>query len=396
MPTPASGAAPLRQRGFALLWLAALAANTGGFMRDAASAWVVTDLSPAPATVALVQAMATLPVFLLAIPAGVLADIVDRRRLLIAVQLLLAGVSAGLAALAGLQALQLPALLALTLLGGLGAALMQPAWQVLAHELVSRPQVPDAVALNALGGHIARALGPAAGGVLLAAWGAGATFGLSALGALLLATALWGWQRQPAAPGTPAGPFLGALRAGLRYTRASRELHRVLWRAAGFFGFASAAWALLPLVARELLGGGARFYGLLLGAAGVGTVAGGLLLPWLRRRLGAEGLMGAAAAAVALALATLGLSRSQGLALAAMGLMGVAWIAALTMLADRAQALFPTWVRGRGGAVYLTVCNGAMTLGSLAWGLVAQAQGMRPALLMAAAGLALLAVRRLS
>ncbi|MBI3345627.1 MAG: MFS transporter [Burkholderiales bacterium] len=392
MPDLGSAFAPLRQRSFALLWLAAVAANIGGFMRDVASAWVVTEIAPTPAWVALVQATATLPVFLLAIPAGVLADILDRRRLLLMVQLLLVGVSLALAALAGLQSLSLPALLALALLGGLGAALMQPTWQAVAPDLVGRALVRDAVALNSLGINIARALGPAAGGLLLGLWGPAGTFGLSALGALLLIAALLSWRRPAPAPDLLVEHFLGALRAGLRYTRASRELHRVLWRAAAFFGLSSAAWALLPLVTRQLLGGTASFYGLLLGAVGAGAVLGALVLPRLRQALGTEGLMAGAAIVVAAVLALLGQRPPHALALALMGLLGVAWIAALTTLGGVAQAIFPSWVRGRGLAVYLTVFNGALTLGSLAWGGVAEALGMTTALHVAAAGLLLAAV----
>jgi predicted MFS family arabinose efflux permease len=392
MPDLGSAFAPLRQKSFALLWLAAVAANIGGFMRDVASAWVVTEIAPSPVWVALVQAAATLPVFLLAIPAGVLADILDRRRLLIVVQLLLAGVSLALAALAALQSLDLPVLLALAVLGGMGAALMQPTWQAVAPDLVGRALVRDAVALNSLGINIARALGPAAGGLLLGLWGPATTFGLSAAGALLMMAALWAWRRPAPEPDLLVEHFVGALRAGLRYTRASRELHRVLWRAAVFFGFSSAVWALLPLLARRLLGGTAGFYGLLLGAVGAGAIVGALLLPRLRQRLGTEGLMTAAAALVAAVLALLSLRPPQPLALALMAALGVAWIAALTTLGSVAQAIFPSWVRGRGLAVYLTVFNGALTAGSLAWGGVAEALGMPTALHLAAAGLLAVAV----
>ncbi|HEX2011019.1 MAG TPA: MFS transporter, partial [Roseateles sp.] len=193
-------------------------------------------------------------------------------------------------------------------------------------------------------------------------------------------------------PDPMAEQFASALRAGLRYTRASRELHRVLLRAALFFLFASAVWALLPLVARNLLQGGASLYGLLLGAVGLGAIAGALLLPRLRQHLDSNGLVLAAALAAAAVLAGLALAPPQGVALALMLLLGLAWIVALTTLNGVAQAILPNWVRGRGLAVYLTVFNGAMTLGSLAWGAVAQGLGVSSALLIAAAGLALSAL----
>ncbi|HEX2011207.1 MAG TPA: MFS transporter, partial [Roseateles sp.] len=255
---------PLRQKTFAVLWLATIAGNIGSFMRDVASAWVVTDLSPSPAAVAMIQAAATLPVFLLAIPAGVLSDILDRRRFLIGVQLLLAGVSATLMLLSQLGALNLQWLLLLTLLGGVGAALMGPTWQSIVPELVRREDLRSAVALSSLGINVARALGPAAGGLLLGLAGAAVTYGADLLSyGFVIAALLW-WRRPAPGPDPMAEQFASALRAGLRYTRASRELHRVLLRAALFFLFASAVWALLPLVARNLLQGSASLYGLLL------------------------------------------------------------------------------------------------------------------------------------
>ncbi|QPF74040.1 MFS transporter [Roseateles sp. DAIF2] len=380
---------PLRQRTFAVLWVATIAGNIGSFMRDVASAWVVTDLSPSPAAVALIQAAATLPVFLLAIPAGVLSDILDRRRFLIAIQLLLAAVSGTLMLLAHFQALTLPWLLLLTLLGGVGAALMGPTWQSIVPELVPREQLRDAVALNSLGVNVARALGPAAGGLLLGLAGAPVTYGTDVLSYLMVITALLWWRRPAPGPDPMAEQFASALRAGLRYTRASPELHRVLLRAVLFFASASAVWALLPLVARELLRGDASFYGLLLGAVGLGAIAGALMLPRLRARLDSDGLLLAAGLSAAAVLALLALAPPKALALALMALLGMAWIVALTTLGGAAQAILPNWVRGRGLAVYLTVFNGALTLGSLAWGAVAQWSGIPAALLIAAASLAI-------
>jgi len=393
-PTGASTSAftPLRQRTFAVLWIATVAGNIGSFMRDVASAWLVTGLSSSPVAVALVQAAATLPLFLLTIPAGVLADIVDRRRLLLAVQLLLAATSAALALLAAHDALTLPLLLGLVLLGGVGAALMGPAWQSVVPELVPRAELRSAVALNALGINIARALGPALGGAVLGTLGAAATYGADVLSYLLVIAALLWWPR--GAP--PADPlpehFVGAMRAGLRYVRASAELHRVLWRAVLFFSFASALWALLPLVARQHLGGDAGDYGLLLACIGAGAIAGAVLLPRLRQRIGTEDLLLAAAIVAAIVMAALVLLPSWALALPLMLLLGAAWITALTTLGGVAQAIVPNWVRGRGMAVYITVFNGAMTLGSLGWGALAQGIGVVGTLVIAAVGLLLAAL----
>ncbi|MBI0535934.1 MFS transporter [Roseomonas sp. KE2513] len=391
-PSPATGAfAPLRQTTFAVIWAATILGNTGSFMRDVASSWLVTDLAAGPAAVSLIQAAGTLPIFLLAIPAGVLSDILDRRRFLIAVQVLLAAVSGTLVLLSSLGLMTVTSLVALTFVGGIGAALMAPAWQAIVPELMPAKDLKGAVALNSLGINIARSIGPAAGGLLLSAAGAAVTYGADVLSYVFVIAALLWWKRPEKAEDALSENFGGAFRAGLRYARASRELHVVLLRAAIFFAFSSAVWALLPLVARNLLGGDAGFYGLLLGAVGLGAIGGALLLPHLRTLLDADGLMLAASLAAAAVMATLALSPPRWLAMPVLLLLGIAWIVALTTLNGAAQSILPNWVRGRALAVYLTVFNGAMALGSLGWGAVAEATGVPAALLAGGAGLAVVA-----
>ncbi|WP_157271722.1 MFS transporter [Azohydromonas aeria] len=396
-PAPAGAFAPLRQPVFAVLWGAMVLGNTGSFMRDVASAWVITDLSASPAAVALVQTAASLPVFLLALPAGVLSDILDRRRFLMLVQAAMALVSAVLMLLAGTGTLTVETLIGLTFLSGIGAALVGPAWQSIVPELVPREQLRGAAALNSLGVNVSRAIGPALGGIVVAALGAATAYAADAASYLVVIAALWWWRRPAKAPDALSENFLGAFRAGLRYTRASGDLKRVLLRAGVFFAFASALWGLLPLVAREVLGGDAGFYGLLLGAVGAGAIGGALALPGLRARLGTDGLMLAAALSVSLVMAALPLVPPPAVAVALMLLLGAGWIAALTTLNGTAQAILPNWVRGRGLAVYLMVFSGASAAGSLAWGGVAQALGVPAALWIAAAGgaLAALALYRL-
>lgn len=379
--------APLRQTFFAVLWVATIIGNTGSFIRDVASAWIMTDLSPSPAAVALVQAAATLPIFLLAIPAGVLSDILDRRKFLIAIQFLLASVSICLMllSLAGLQSVT--SLVTLTFLGGIGAALMGPTWQAIVPELVEKKDLKNAVALNSLGINIARAVGPALGGLILASLGAAFTYGVDVITYVFVISALLWWRRPVAAQDVLAERFPGAFRAGLRYARASRELHVVLVRAFVFFALASSVWALLPLVARSLLGGGAGFYGILLGAVGLGAIAGAIIMPKLREHLSADGLLLLAALVTAAVMAFLSFAPPQWAAVAALLALGAAWITALTTLNGVAQAILPNWVRGRSLAVYLTVFNGAMTAGSLGWGAVATLIGVPFTLLTGAAGL---------
>ena len=383
--------APLRYRLFAVLWVATVLSNTGSFMRDVASSWLVADLSNSPAVVSMMQAATSLPVFLLAIPAGVLTDVLDKRRLLIVIQICLACVSVSLMLLAATSNISVVSLVALTFIGGIGAALVGPTWQAIVPELVPRADLKSAVALNSLGFNISRSIGPAVGGAILAAFGAAATYGADVLSYLFVIAALVWWPRSPAPRDALSEHFGGALRAGLRYARASRDLHRVLLRAALFFAFASAVWALLPLVARDLLGGDAGYYGILLGAVGGGAIVGALLLPRLRRRLDANDLMLAASLGAAVAMALLALAPPRWVAPVILLGLGAAWIAALTTLNGTAQAILPNWVRGRGLAVYLTVFSGAMALGSIVWGMVGEWIGLSATLSVAAGGLAAIA-----
>ena len=390
-PASSGGFAPLRRPVFAVLWAATVLGNTGTFMRDVASSWLVAELSGAPAAVAMVQAAGSLPVFLLAIPAGVLSDILDRRRFLIMVQIGLAAVSGVLLLLAAGGALSVTALIALTFLGGVGAALMSPTWQAIVPELVPKAELKSAVALNSLGFNIARAIGPAVGGLILASFGAAVTYGVDVASYLLVIAALLWWRRPADADDDLSEHFGGALRAGIRFARASRELHALLLRAALFFAFASAVWALLPLVARNLLGGGAGFYGVLLGAVGAGAIAGALVLPRLRERFDANGLVLAASLVAAAVMSILAMAPPQWAAVVILLLLGAGWITALTTLNATTQAILPNWVRGRGLAIYLTVFNGAMAAGSIVWGAIAELVGVSATLLVAAGGLALVA-----
>jgi MFS family permease len=392
IPTPdRSGFGPFRQTTFAVLWVATVLGNTSSFMRDVASAWLVTDLSSTPAAVAMIQAASTIPVFLLAIPAGVLSDILDRRKLLITMQFVLASVSATLMLLSYTGALTVGLLVALTFVGGVGAALAGPTWQSIVPELVPRQDLKNAVALNSLGFNIARSIGPAAGGLLLAVLGAAVAYSADVVSDLIVISALAWWPRAPSADDELSERFFGAFRAGLRFVRSSRELHVVLLRAAIFFAFSSALWALLPIVARRLLGGNAGFYGILLGAVGAGAILGALVLPQLRRRFDTDGLLLGAAIIAAITMAVLALAPPQWLAVVILLGLGGAWIIALTTLNGAAQAILPNWVRGRGLAVYLMIVNGAMAGGSLGWGIVAGVLSVPATLLVSACGLAVVA-----
>ncbi len=390
MSTPAfSGFSPLKQSVFATLWVATIIGNIGSFARDIASSWLVTDLSSSPLDVAMVQAATTLPVFLLAIPAGVLSDILDRRKFLICIQLLMASVSLSLLLLtaAGLQTIF--ALIALTFIGGIGVALMGPTWQAIVPELVKPRDLRDAVALNSLGINIARAIGPALGGVILATYGSSVTYGVDVISYFFVIAALLWWKKEKSESDDLSERFFGALRAGLRYTFASADLRVVLIRTFLFFTFSSSVWALLPLVTRGLLKGDAGFYGILLGAVGAGAIVGAFLLPGLRQKLSADALLLLSSVITAAVMALLSTAPPHWMAILALTVLVCSWMIALTTFNGAAQSILPNWVRGRSLAVYLTIFNGAMTAGSLLWGMLAKSVGIPQTLIIGAIGIIL-------
>jgi MFS family permease len=383
---------PFRHLVFSALWTATVVGNVGTWMSNAASGWLMTTLDPAPLIISLVQVATALPMVLFALPAGALADILDRRRLLIAVQLLMALTATLLAILVLLEAMTPWRLLAFTFVAGIGAALAAPAWQAMVPQLVPRSDLQAAVALNSVGVNISRAIGPALAGLVITALGMAAPFFLNAASFVAVILVLLWWSSSHRATGSlPAERFDHAIRTGLRYVRESRPLRATLGRATSFFLFASAYWALLPLIARDLVSGGPELYGALLGAIGVGAVIGAFTLPPLKAWLGPDRLTAAGAVGTALALIFFALAREPWAALAASFVSGITWIIALSNLNVSTQVALPDWVRARGVAVFVTVMSGAMTLGSIVWGQMAAAYGVPTALEAAAAG-ALVAV----
>ena len=388
--TPAktpSFAAPFRHPAFTVIWTATLVSNVGGWMYSAASGWLMTTLNPDPLIVALVQAASTLPICLFAIPAGALADIFDKRRFLVVVESLTTAVSAIYAAMVGLGLATPGNLLLFTFLIGAAGALTVPAWQAVVPRLVPKDDLPTAIAANSVGVNISRALGPALGGITIAALGIAAPFWVNAISNLgIVGALLWWRERKGAGTLLPAERFGQAILVGLRYARHNSHLRGTLMRAAGFFLFASAYWALLPLVSREQIASGPGLYGVLLGVIGVGAVSGALVLPWLKTKLGPDRLMALGALGQALAMVLYGLAREPIVALVASAIAGASWIAALAMLTVSAQVALPDWVRGRGLALYTTVFFGCLTLGSAVWGEAAAFVGLPIAHYLAAAG----------
>ncbi len=396
-PDPSSAFAPLHHAHFRALWIATVASNIGTWMQDVGAAWLMTTLAPSPVMVALVRAASALPMFALALPAGALADVVDRRRLLLITQTWML-VSAALLAALTLAGFTTPGwLLALTAALAVGTALNAPAWQAIIPELVPRAQVASAVALNSTSINLARSVGPALGGLLIAATGPGATFALNALSFGGVIYVLYRWRRTPQPSVLPAERVLGAMRAGLRYVRHSPALLAILARETAFILCASSLWALLPALARFEFGRGPAGYGVLLGFFGAGAVTVAALLPRVRRRAPIDTVVALAVLVFAVALAALAWVPHIGLADLLLFVAGGAWLTLLSTFNAGIQAIVPSWVRGRAFAVSVLTFFGGMTLGSVLWGSVAEWLGLRPALMIAAAGtlLGLALTRRL-
>jgi MFS family permease/quinol monooxygenase YgiN len=394
--TAESAWTPLSHPVFRALWIASLVSNIGTWMQNVSAAWAMTSLSPSPLMVALVQSATSLPVFVVGLPAGAVADIVDRRRLLLVTQSWMLVAAGLLAVLAFLGLMTATTLLALTFALGVGVAMNTPTWQAITSELVPASELTCAVTLNALPVNIGRAIGPAIGGVLVAAAGPALVFGLNAVSFVAVLVVVYRWRREAPRALLPAERVIGATRAGIRYACHAPLLIAVLVRLGLFIVCASAFWALLPVIARRDLGLGAFGYGLLLGCLGIGAIAGAALLPRVKRRLSLDAVIGLATVAFAVVSALTAFWRFiPGLGVA-MIVGGVAWIAMMAGLNGSAQTAVPAWVRARALGLYLLVFQGGLGLGSALWGFAAEHVGASVALASAAGGalLGLAAIRR--
>lgn len=369
---------------FRSIWIANLVSNLGYMVQSVGAAWLMTQLSPSPAMVALVQASATLPILLLALVAGAIADNLDRRRVMIAAQCFMLLVSLALAILAALGRVTPAMLLGLTFLVGCGMALNGPAWQASVGDMVPRAALPAAVAYNSAAFNVARSAGPAAGGAVVAAAGAAAAFLANCVSYVGLIVVLLRWRPQPSGHELPPERIGSAVASGIRYVAMSPHLLRVMIRAVMFAGAASAISALMPVIARDLMHGGAVTFGILLGAFGVGAVGGALVSAPLRTRASAQTVVGIAASAVAAGAAATALSHSLVTALPALALAGGGWILAMSTLNVTMQLASPRWVVARAIALYQMAAFGGLALGAWLFGMAASAYGIRGALLAAA------------
>src|SRR6266446_1865638 len=378
--TAESAWAPLSHPVFRALWISSLVSNIGTWMQNVGAAWAMTSLSPSPLMVALVQSATSLPVFVVGLPAGAVADIVDRRRLLLVTQTWMLAATALLAVLAFAGVMTATMLLALTFALGIGVAMNTPTWQAITGELVPSSELMRAVALNALPINIGRAIGPALGGIVVAASGPALVFALNAASFVAVLVVVYRWRRETPRAVLPAERVVGAARAGIRYVRHAPPLVAVLVRTGVFIMCASAFWALLPVIARRDLGLSALGYGLLLGCFGLGAVAGAAFLPRLKRRLELDAVVSFATILFALVSALTAVWRFVPGIGVAMIAGGVAWIAMMASLNGAAQTAAPAWVRARALGVYLIVFQGGLGLGSALWGLAAEHVGASIAL----------------
>ena len=376
---------PLRNSTFRMLWLANVVAWLGTWLQNTGAGWLMTTLAPNPFIVAMVQAATIMPVFLLALPGGALADIVDRRVFLIGAQFWTILAACALAALTLAHAMTAVWLLLLTFAIGIGSALTGPAWSAIVPELVPREDLVQAIALNGIGYNLTRAVGPAIAGFLILLGGSSLAFSLYAVSIVAVLVALFTWHRGRRFTGLPREHLLSAMRAGVRFVRNTPAIKFAMARTIAFSVPAAAPWALLPLLVREHLGLGPGMYGVILGMMGIGGVTSGMLLPLVRGRLTRNTTVVGCTLFSCSGITLLGLSHHWLPAALGMLLFGVGWTSAYATIQAAAQLVCPPWVRARALSIYQLAQNGALTAGSFAWGILGNHIGLPRTLLVAAA-----------
>jgi MFS family permease len=363
---------PLKQPVFRMLWSTWLVANVCMWMSDVAAAWMMTSLTTSPIWVALVQSASTLPVFLLGLPSGALADILDRRRWLVATQFWLAGTAIVLCGAVVLDLMNAPLLLALTFANGIGLALRWPVFSAIVPELVPRTHLPAALGLNGLAMNASRIVGPLLAGTLIASAGTVWVFGLNAVLSIASGFIVLRWRREHKPNPLGREKLISAMRVGVQFVRQSQRMRAVLTRISIFFLHSTALLALLPLLARNLQGGGAGTFTLLLAAMGSGAIVAVLFLPRLRQALARDQLVIRGAMLQSGATAVMVVAPNAWVAVPAMFLGGMAWITVANSLSVSAQLALPDWVRARGMSMYQMAIMGASAFGAALWGQVAE------------------------
>ncbi len=381
---PTSALAPLGLPVFRMLWFTWLAANISMWMNDVAAAWLMTSLTTSPILVALVQTASTLPVFLLGLPSGALADILDRKRFFLLTQLWVAVVALLLCATVFGGWMSPPLLLALTFANGIGLALRWPVFSAIVPELVPRNQLPAALGLNGISMNASRIIGPLVAGAVIASLGSAYVFLLNAILAVAAALVISRWERTPTSHPLGREKLLSAMRVGLQFVAQSRHLQGVLVRICLFFFHSTALIALLPLLARGLPGGGAGSFTLMLASMGTGAIVAALFMQRLRQLWTRDGLVARGAVLQSMAMLVVAFAPNTLVAALAMAAAGMAWITTANTLSVSAQFGLPDWVRARGMSMYQMAIMGASAAGAAVWGQLATHYTIHVSLIVAA------------
>jgi len=390
---PVTAWTPLREPVFRRLWLVWATANVCMWMNDVAAAWAMTALTTSPLLIAMVQTASSLPVFLLGLPSGAMADIVDRRRYLMVTQLWIAANAAALFAVSALGLLTANVLLVLVFTNGIGLAMRWPVYAAIVPELVPRPLLPTALALNAVAMNLSRVVGPLVAGAIIAAAGSQYVFALNFALSVAAAIVIYRWKRETKPSVLPGERFIGAMRLGWQYVRESPRMKNALVRIMAFFLHSTALLALLPLVAKHMSeGGGAGTFTLLLSSMGVGAVAAATRLPHLRGRWNRDQLTFLGTAVQGLCTAAVAFAPSPWFAVPSMFIAGAAWILVANSVTVAAQMSLPDWVRARGMSIYQMAIMGSSALGAVIWGKIAETWSVPTSLLVAAVSTILAAI----
>jgi len=380
VPDRKSPLAPLRHQTYRTIWIASLASNFGGLIQAVGAAWMMTSLSSSENMIALVQASTSLPIMLFSLISGALADSFDRRRIMISAQFLMLVASVMLTVFAWLGWLSPWLLLFFTFMIGCGTALNNPSWQASVGEMVPREDLPAAVTLNSVGFNITRSVGPAIGGAIVAAAGAAAAFLVNSLSYFALIYALMQWKLPAPTSQLPREHLGAAISSGMRYVAMSPNIGKVLVRGFLFGLSASAILALMPVVARDLVQGGALTYGVMLGAFGLGAIGGALISARLREALSSEWIVRVAFLGFAFSSGMTAISTNAILTSLALTIAGACWVLALSLFNTIVQLSTPRWVVGRALSLYQTLTFGGIALGSWVWGALSEVHGVSFAL----------------
>jgi len=392
---PAAVFAPLADPVFRMLYSVWIAANVCMAMSEVAAAWLMTSLTTSPVMVALVQTAATMPVFLLGLPSGALADILDRRRFLAVTQFWVAGAALLLCLAIVSEAINPTLLLVLVFINGIGLAMRWPVYAAMVPELVPRAHLPAALALNGLAMNVSRIVGPVLAGALIASVGTGWVFVLNAALSVIAGLMMLRWKSEPKTSALPGERFFAAMRLGVQYVRQSGPMRAVLIRVTTFFAQSTALIALLPLIARGMEGGSAGTYTLLFASMGCGAIASVFVLPWLRQRRTRDQLIRDGSWLQAAAMVAIGFAPNVFVGVPVMVVAGMAWLTVANAISVSAQLALPNWVRARGMSTFQVALMGSAGIGAALWGQVAALTDLRTGLVAAAvAGVAALWLTR--